>query len=203
MERCAQVIRLHHAAKQHDDLPDAALVAACGRGEMTALAGLYDRHAPRVARFLTRLRHVDAHETADLVQEVFLAARRSAHTYRAECAVSTWLLANAGNLARVGARSAARRNAALAHVRTHTAFTVVDPDTEDQALAREQIALLQSVLASLPRDLRVVFVMSELEEASGAEAARVLNLRQGTLYRRLHDARRKLRYALDRGASCD
>ena len=64
-------------------------------------------------------------------------------------------------------------------------------------------AAMQSVLASLPHDLRVVFVMCELEEVSGAEAARVLNLRQGTLYRRLHDARRKLRYALDRGASCD
>jgi DNA-directed RNA polymerase specialized sigma24 family protein len=36
----------------------------------------------------------------------------------------------------------------------------------------------------------------------GVEAARVLKTREGTLYRRLHDARKRLRAALEREGPC-
>jgi RNA polymerase sigma-70 factor (ECF subfamily) len=52
---------------------------------------------------------------------------------------------------------------------------------------------LELSIAALPHELRTAFVMCELEDISGVEAARVLNWRPGTLWRRLHEARQALR----------
>jgi RNA polymerase sigma-70 factor (ECF subfamily) len=44
----------------------------------------------------------------------------------------------------------------------------------------------------------VVYLMCDVEEIPGVEVARTLGLREGTLWRRLHDARRALRASLER-----
>ena len=54
---------------------------------------------------------------------------------------------------------------------------------------------------ALPHDLRAAFVLCDLEEMPGVEAARALDVRAGTLWRRLHEARRALRAALFDGGS--
>ena len=51
-------------------------------------------------------------------------------------------------------------------------------------------------LDDLPHDLREAFVMCDLEEVAGVDVARALGVREGTLWRRLHEARRALRCAL-------
>ena len=61
------------------------------------------------------------------------------------------------------------------------------------------IARLEDQLGRLPEDLRVAFVMCDVEGVAGVEAARVLGLREGTLWRRLHFARKALRAALEEG----
>jgi RNA polymerase sigma-70 factor (ECF subfamily) len=54
-----------------------------------------------------------------------------------------------------------------------------------------------SALAELPFDLRSAFVLCDLEEMSGADAAAALDVRPGTLGRRLFEARRALRAAVE------
>ena len=54
-------------------------------------------------------------------------------------------------------------------------------------------------LAALPVALRECFVLCQLEGVSGPEAARALGIRPGTLYRRIHDARQRLRAAVGEG----
>jgi RNA polymerase sigma-70 factor (ECF subfamily) len=44
--------------------------------------------------------------------------------------------------------------------------------------------------------LKVVFVMCDLEGIPGVEVACTLSLREGTVWRRLHEARKQLRLAL-------
>jgi RNA polymerase sigma-70 factor (ECF subfamily) len=63
------------------------------------------------------------------------------------------------------------------------------------------MARLKAAMEGLPHDLREVFVMCDLEEIRGVDAARVLDIREGTLWRRLHEARKALREALEGGAS--
>jgi RNA polymerase sigma-70 factor (ECF subfamily) len=70
-----------------------------------------------------------------------------------------------------------------------------------EAVQRAQdLARLAAALEELPHDLRVAYVLCDLEELSGVDA-RVLGLRAGTLWRRLHDARRALREAIDDGST--
>ena len=66
-------------------------------------------------------------------------------------------------------------------------------DTAALAAQGEMMERLSAALDALPHDLRVAFVLCDVEEVPGVEAARALGVRQGTMWRRLHDARKRLR----------
>ena len=63
------------------------------------------------------------------------------------------------------------------------------PDPESLVDDREARAALDRILADMPIDLRVVFVLYEIEEHSMLELAQVLELPQGTVASRLRRAR--------------
>jgi len=70
---------------------------------------------------------------------------------------------------------------------------------DEAAVRSQQVARLAAALDELPLDLRAAYVLCDLEDMPGVEAARVLDIRAGTLWRRLHEARRALRDAIDGG----
>ncbi len=59
---------------------------------------------------------------------------------------------------------------------------------------------IEGAIAALPDDLRMVFVLKEVEGFSHAEIGRLLGIRTGTSEVRLHRAMRALRRALGGGA---
>ena len=63
------------------------------------------------------------------------------------------------------------------------------PDAAQELDDRRARALLDALLASMPLDLRTVFVLYELEELTMAEIARALDLPAGTVASRLRRAR--------------
>jgi RNA polymerase sigma-70 factor (ECF subfamily) len=65
----------------------------------------------------------------------------------------------------------------------------------------QQVHRLAAALEDLPHDLRTAYVLCDLEDVPGVDAARVLGIRAGTLWRRLHEARRALRDAIDDGGT--
>jgi RNA polymerase sigma factor (sigma-70 family) len=177
---------------------DEALVGAIAQGDAAALAALFDRHQQAVFRFCSRLAGGDA-EVDDLVQRTFLEAWRGAPGFRRQSAVRTWLFGIAANLARHHARSEMRRGAFLASVREQPSDEGARPD--HHAERREQWARLSRAAEELPHALRVAFALCDVEGISGVEAARALGVPEGTLWRRLHEARKKLREALAGEAS--
>ena len=62
---------------------------------------------------------------------------------------------------------------------------------------------LRDALGELSHDLRAAYVLCDLEDVPGVEAARVLGVRAGTLWRRLHEARRALRDAIESPGSAE
>jgi RNA polymerase sigma-70 factor (ECF subfamily) len=70
---------------------------------------------------------------------------------------------------------------------------------DDEVSNRQLMRRLASAIDELPHDLRVVFLLCEMEGISGTDAARALGLRPGTVWRRLHDARKRLLSILERG----
>ena len=62
---------------------------------------------------------------------------------------------------------------------------------------RARIERLNAALGDLTDKLRTVVVLCEIEEVPCTEAAVVLGIPVGTVYRRLHDARRRLQRAME------
>jgi RNA polymerase sigma-70 factor, ECF subfamily len=175
---------------------DHALLAACASGERDALAELFDRHGDAVHRFLERFTGLASADLDELVNATFLEVHRSARRFRGRAAVKTWIFAVAANVARHCLRSESRRRALLTELERTPPAAPVAPDRT--AERRDLLRKLGQALELLPPHLRVVYLMCDVEEIPGVEVARTLGLRDGTLWRRLHDARRALRAALER-----
>ncbi len=174
-----------------ETLSDAALVAACGSGDTEALGALFDRRQGDVRRFLFRLAGTDARDIDDLVQMTFLEALRASPRFRGGSAVKTWLFGIATNIVRHHVRSDVRKKTFLVALAVQPAAAPIAADAA--ARQRQQLTELQAAVLQLPLDLRTVFVMCDVEGTAGVEAASSLGIPEGTVWRRLHDARRRLR----------
>ncbi len=176
------------------ELSDEALLAACAVGDSSALGALFDRHHEAVYRLVSRLLRMEASEIDDIVQITFLEAWRSAAKYSAKGAVKSFLFGVAANTVRHHVRSSKRRRDAFADWQP-PAVAMTAPD---EALSRaQQVQTLAAALDRLPHDLRVAYVLCDLEDVPGVEVARMIDVRAGTLWRRLHDARKALREAIE------
>jgi RNA polymerase sigma-70 factor (ECF subfamily) len=180
------------AARSGDpgDVPAAARTASHVAGdEVRDMDALYAAHAPFVANVLQRLTgpgpHVD-----DLLQETFIVAFRKQAQFSGECSPRTWLYAIASRLSMRHHRSQRRFGLFF---RRLAAEPVAEPaGRPDADLERKQnAALVHQVLARLPFKQREVFVLFELEELEGAEVADLLGIPVGTVWTRLHHARKK------------
>jgi RNA polymerase sigma-70 factor (ECF subfamily) len=181
-----------------EDLEDGELLAQCARRSPAALGPLYTRHAPTVLRFLARTSGLTGTEAEDAVQEVFLIVYQNADRFEGHSAPRSWILGIAANLARTTARKRNRRLAMQS--RNAESFEPLgQPDIEERAISRDLLERVADCLDELPHELREVFVLCDLESVPGVDVARSLGLPTGTLYRRLHDARRLLRAALQGG----
>jgi RNA polymerase sigma-70 factor (ECF subfamily) len=165
-----------------------------GEGNVSADA-LFRQHAPFVARFLYRL-GVRPDEIEDAVQEVFLVAHRQGG-YRPGPAKPASYLANLAV------------HAASEHRRRQRARTAREADEVVDGLAsgrsdpvqvletHESLRRLQSALDRLDPDLRTTLVLVELEGETCASVATAMGIPVGTVYWRLHQARKKFQRALE------
>jgi RNA polymerase sigma-70 factor, ECF subfamily len=166
--------------------PKDMLVSRCVAGDEAAWASLYARHARTIAHFLRRL-GVAPEALDDALQEVFLQAFRSLESFRGDAAIRTWLYRLAVTQAR-RSREKERFARRIRHILAlHLASDMVPSDEQYGAAER----LLQTALGRLTPLEREAFVLYELEGQSGAELAAIFGCPEATVYRRLHDARKK------------
>jgi RNA polymerase sigma-70 factor (ECF subfamily) len=190
------VIPLRRPVTSDSAISEHGLVAACAAGDRAARAMLFERHVDAIHRFVCRMTG-DGDVADDLVQATFLTAYRAAANFRGGSSVRTWLCGIAANVVRTQVRGEMRRRAAMSSVAEHTRDAVRIEAVEH----RQLLGRLPAAIAALPHDLRAAFVMVDLEGARGGEAAAALGIPEGTLWRRLHDARGRLRAALLGGGS--
>jgi RNA polymerase sigma-70 factor, ECF subfamily len=177
------------------ELTDEAVLAACAKGNTAALGVLFDRHQVAVYRFLGRLSGTDACDLDDMVQATFLEVNRSAASFRGGAAVKSWVLGVALNITRHHVRGEIRRKAMLSSYAKHPTGHSARPD--ESAERRQLMVRLYQALDTLPKEQREIFVLCDLEEVRGVEAAKILQVPEGTIWRRLHEARKALRAALE------
>jgi RNA polymerase sigma factor (sigma-70 family) len=191
-----KVVRIRRVEGRAAEMSDEALLAACATGDQAALAALFDRHHTAVLRFVARAYGVDGAAADDVLQVVFLEIYAHAGRFESRSAPLSWMFGIAANIARKHLRSRSRRAKLVVRYGAEVSGES-GPAPPDRGLERRQkVARLEKAVSELPEGLREAFILCDAEGVSGVEAARILGLKEGTLYRRLHDARRRLRAAL-------
>lgn len=179
-------VRPARAPNPGDPRTDAELLGAAHGGDREALGTLFDRHAQSVYAFARRF--VGTSDAEDVVQTTFLRVLAIAGSYddRALSARS-WLFGVAYQVVRERRRASERLRAAMARYAT-VAASFVRPGASDLDL--------EAALASLSEPKRVVLVLTQVHGLSAEEVARALDLPIGTVWTRLHHAKRDLRHRL-------
>lgn len=181
------------------ELSDAALIAAIALGDQAALGALFDRFQADVYRFVARVAATTPNDIDDVVQMTFLEIRRSATRFDGRSAVKTWIFGIAVNVARTHARGERRKQAAIGRF---AEVPAAESEPLDAAAARTEILeRVARAIDSLPFDLRAAYTLCVLEGLTANEAAQALDAREGTVWRRVHEARHEIRAAIDRRPS--
>lgn len=161
---------------------------ALPRAEGTA--AVYAEHADLVWATLQRF-GVPHADLEDAFQDVFIVVQQKLDRFDGAARLSSWLFSICRRVASTHRRRARRD-------RDRTSETSAD-DTPDAALGPEQHAENRQAQAQLARaldgmdlDRRAVFVMFEIEEMPCDEIAAIMGVPVGTVYSRLHAARKEL-----------
>lgn len=154
---------------------------------------LFRAHARFVAAFVQRLGVAPA-EVDDVVQEVFVTAHRKGGFVPGRASPRSWLGAIAMRVASNARRSRSRRRdfADPAHIDCAPA---PGSDPGRAAEVAESLARVQRALDHLDLQHRTVLLLFELEGEGCQAIAEALDVPVGTVYSRLHTARRRFREA--------
>jgi RNA polymerase sigma-70 factor (ECF subfamily) len=179
--------------------PDAELVESWQAGDPRAFEALVRRHERRVFGLVLRMLG-NREEAEDVAQEAFLALHRHGHRFRGEARFSTFVYRVAANAALNRRRSLGRRRAredALSLRQDAGDDLPSAPrDPEDAASGGQIQKRVQAALLELPKDLRLVVILYDIEGQSYAEIAETLRIPEGTVKSRIHRARTALRECL-------
>jgi RNA polymerase sigma-70 factor (ECF subfamily) len=151
-------------------------------------ARLFRDHAQFVASFVVRL-GMRREEVDDIVQEVFLVAHRRGGFIPGAARPTTWLAEIALRVSS-SARRRQRRSREDPDVQTIAGSMSPARGPGEQAEAAEALRRVQQTLEALDEAKRAVFILFELEGESCESIAAGLGIPVGTVYSRLHKARK-------------
>jgi RNA polymerase sigma-70 factor (ECF subfamily) len=172
--------------------PDPDLMQRLADGEIGALGELYDRYHEGLRRFFARAT-ADAADVDDLVHATFLTAAKAAGRYDGRPSCRPWLVGIAVRLLRRRRRAFGKLLAVLSSIRGTA------PATADPRPALHARSAIERALGRLSEAHRIPLLMAEVEGFSSPEIAAALGVPVGTVWSRLHAARRELREALEEG----
>jgi len=123
-------------------------------------------------------------DAEDAVQEIFVAVHRGLPEFRGASRLTTWIY-------RIALRAAFRARA------RRRDGEPLDPETpggggESDMVARDEARRVASAMARLPAGPRAVLSLFAVEGLSHREIADILGVPEGTVWSRLHAARRML-----------
>jgi len=168
--------------------PDRADIALAVAGDHAAFERLYRRHVSRVNSLATWL--LDAGETDDAVQDVFIRVWQKLHTFAGQASFSTWLHRVAVNLM-------LRRRQTLGIARNrHSESDALLAEAPAPRERPELRVAIERAVEKLPRGAREVFVLHDMEGYKHDEIAELLEVDPGTSRSQLHRARLLLRQQL-------
>ncbi len=172
------------------------LSAASPPSEELELSSIYRRYGQFVWVSLQHL-GIRPADLEDIAQEAFIVVHRRLHTFDASGQMTTWLFGICMRLASNYRRRRRWKVEILSGERTdeRPSSSML---SDELLIRREEREFADRMLSKLDVGKRAVFVMFEIEGLSHAEISRLMDIPVGTVYSRLHAARRKLRKLLAR-----
>ena len=162
------------------DVQQVAIIERSVAGQLPPFDTVFQRYYSRVFAILTRI--VGPDEADDLAQETFLRFhdRPPARQSDNEDAIGAWLYRVATNLGFNAIRTRKRRTAREERV-TRAELPLQRPlDPENEAVRREERALVQSVLVAMPERARAVLTLRQAG-CSYAEIAATVGIAPGSV----------------------
>ena len=172
------------------------------REEIAHYEAIVQRYARHVYNIAYRMAGNEA-DAGDLVQEAFLRVYRALRRVEADAPLERWLYRIVSNLHIDLLRKRPRTrveslDAPVETARGEVSREIADLESSPEAiLDREQLdAAIQRALGTLPQELRLVVVLSDIEGLAYEEIATMLRIPLGTVKSRLHRARQALQQRL-------
>ena len=172
---------------------DYELTQAIGRGAISSIGDLYERHKTLVYSICLRMTG-NKSEAEDLTQDVFIQLIGKVGSFRGESRFSSWLYRFTTNHVLMYFRRAIRRREKFPYL--------VDEFNAARNLAIsfgpqfvDRIAI-ETAVAKLPSGSRSIFLKFEVEGYNHDEIAGIFGCSAGNSKSQLHKARRKLRKLL-------
>jgi RNA polymerase sigma-70 factor (ECF subfamily) len=184
---------------------DGELLERVRAGDERACEALIRRHGGRMLAVARRFLRIEE-DSADAVQDAFLAAFRSLDGFEGNSALGTWLHRIVVNVCLMRLRARSRRR----EVRIEDLLPTFDETRHhsrpvrpwgDHALARltraETCAQVRACIDELPEPFREVLLLRDIEELDTEQTAEHLGINPGAVKTRLHRARQALRTLLE------
>jgi RNA polymerase sigma-70 factor (ECF subfamily) len=191
------------ATRTVPDDGEAALVAAAKRGDMAAFEALVDRYEQKIFRLAMNITQ-NREDAEDVMQDAFLKSYAHLGEFHGDSRFYTWLVRIAVNEGLMRLRK--RRPGQVSideQLETEDDLVIREledwgPSPEQQFAQTELREILDSVIASLDEEYRIVFQLRDVEQLSTEETAALLKLSVPAVKSRLLRARLKLRQKLNR-----
>ena len=187
----AKILPLRRIEGSTEEMSDPALVAAVALGDRAALGALFDRHYDAVRGFLFHITSLGEADIDDLVQITFETVQKAAARFSGRSEVRTWILGIARNVSRRATRMRSRRQ--RIQIALMEAPEQEQSPIDEQLAKKEQLARLKKAIDTLSPKLKEAFVLVYVQGLSGTEAAKVLEIKEGAIWKRLHTARKQIR----------
>ena len=165
------------------EVDDKELLKLYINGEIEALSELFKRHNSKMKTIVYRITKNGA-DAEDVVQNALISVMRSAHKFRGEAAVSTWLFRIVTNAAIDKLRS----------IKAHPLYELPAdlPLTTSEISVKDLSLDLVQALKSLPENQRNVVLLIDVAGWTIADVAQKLKCAPGTVKSRCHRAHAKL-----------
>ena len=176
--------------------PDDILIRHALAGNRRAFDALYRRHREQIYRTLAP-RILDRDTLDDLVQNTFLRAFQSLHTFKGQSAFATWLTQIALNVYRSHLRAQQTRKNWITQTEDPEHLTGIarhSSDTPEHLLqTQERAELVRKSIQALPEDYRKAMWLRYVLDWSYEEITHTLEVPAGTVKTWLSRARNQIK----------